>query len=52
MTVLHELQKIYLFLYIMIYDIIFALDQLYNLLADILIEEVVKDSETDERCVS
>ena len=28
------------------------LDQLYNLLADILIEEEVKDDETDERCVS
>ena len=28
-----------------------SLDQLYDLLADI-IEEEVKDSETDERCVS
>ena len=28
------------------------LDQLYSLLTDILIEEEVKDDETDERCVS
>ena len=28
------------------------LDQLYSLLADILIEEEVKDDETDERCIS
>ena len=28
------------------------LDQLYDLLADILLENEVKDSETDERCVS